>query len=473
MVDDPHRQVTLPAWRYLVHLHAPGWDVIGATEPGLPGVIRGHNGQVAWGRTATGTDEADVFIEELNPANAGEVKWKGAWEPLRVVTETIDVKGAPAETIRLEFSRHGPIFYKDMTHQRAYALRSSLMERGTAEYIGGLRMDQAASARDCLVNADFMRSPPTNLVCASADGTIAFRVSAAAPKRRGARWNGRLPVPGTGAYEWDGLRSEDLPKELNPDRGWIATANNNIHPPNFKDPLFYNGRGPHWRYERIAQMLEEGKKAGKKFSVENMRVMLRDSRRAEAVQLKPWFEGWSASDADVEQARAAIAAWDGIMRKDSAPAALYMTWREDADLDAARSAAPTERKTLIEGGLAKAVQQLAKEQGADRNGWRWGRMHTSVFKHPLLSAFDLPSVERDGGADTVNATGAVYRLITDFSDLDKSLVTIGPGISGQPGSPFYGNLLDDWVDGAFFPLAYTRPMVESVTKYKLVLRPSR
>jgi penicillin amidase len=127
----------------------------------------------------------------------------------------------------------------------------------------------------------------------------------------------------------------------------------------------------------------------------------------------------------------------------------------------------------VEAALAKAVQQLGKEQGTDRAGWRWGKIHTSVFKHPLLSAFDLPSVERDGGAETVNATGAVYRLITDFSDPDKSLVTIGPGISGQPGSPFYGNLLEDWVNGAFFPLAYTRPAVEAVTRHRLLLEPVR
>jgi penicillin amidase len=469
MVDDPHRQVTLPAWRYLVHLHAPGWNVIGATEPGLPGVIRGHNGQVAWGRTATGTDEADVFVEELNPSNAREVKWKGAWEPLQVLTETISVKGGEPLSVTLEYSRHGPIFYKDTTHHRAYALRSSLMEQGTAEYIGGLRMDQAASARDCLVNADFMRSPPTNLVCASADGAIAFRVSAAAPKRRG--WNGRLPVPGTGAYEWEGLRSEDLPKELNPDRGWIATANNNIHPPGFKDPLFYNGRAPYWRYDRITQMLEEGKKAGRKFSIEDMRVMLRDSHKAEAAQLGGWFEGWTASDPDVEYARRTIASWDHVMRKDSAAAAIYMAWRNQVDLNAARTAPPSERKSLIEGALGKAMQQLATNQGGDRQAWRWGRTHTSVFKHPLIAAFDLPSVERDGGADTVNATGAVYRLITDFSDLDRSLVTIGPGISGQPGSPFYSNLLEDWTAGEFFPLAYTRPAVESVTKHRLLLQP--
>jgi penicillin G amidase len=459
----------LPAWRYLIHLHAPGWNVIGATEPGLPGVIRGHNGQVAWGRTATGTDEADVFVEELNPANPREVKWKEAWEPMRVITETIVVKGSAPEMITLEFSRHGPIFYKDLIHRRAYALRSSLMEQGTAEYIGGLRMDQAKSATDCLVNADFMRSPPTNLVCASADGNIAFRVSAAAPKRRG--WNGRLPVPGTGAYEWEGLRSEDLPRELNPERGWIATANNNIHPPGFKDPLFYNGRAPYWRHERIVQMIENGKKASKKFTVEDMRVMLRDSFKAEAAQLKPWFTGWISRTPDVEWARATLASWDHVMRKDSAAAAIYMTWREVVDVSALRTASSTERRTVLEATLGKAVQQLDREQGLDRSRWRWGRIHTGVFKHPLLSAFDLPTVERDGGAETVNATGAVYRLITDFSDLDNSLVTIGPGISGQAGSPFYGNLLDDWVNGSFFPLAYTRAAVERVTAHRLLLTP--
>ncbi len=150
-----------------------------------------------------------------------------------------------------------------------------------------------------------------------------------------------------------------------------------------------------------------------------------------------------------------------------------MTWRGLMDANRARLASAAERKTMVESALGNATRQLSAEQGADHSGWRWGKIHMSVFKHPLISAFDLPSVERDGGAETVNATGAVYRLITDFSDLDKSLVTIGPGISGQFGSPFYGNLLDDWVNGAFFPLTYTRTAVESVTKHKLVLQPAQ
>jgi penicillin amidase len=471
MVDDPHRQVTLPAWRYLVHLNAPGWNVAGATEPGLPGVIRGHNGKVAWGRTATGTDEADVFVEELNPANANEVKWNGAWEALRTTSETIAVKGEAARTIVVKASRHGPIFYEDAVRHRAYALRSSLMERGTAEYIGGMRMDQASSARDCLTTADFMKSPPTNLVCASSDGAIAFRVSAAAPNRRG--WDGRLPVPGTGAYEWAGLR-DDLPRELNPPRGWIATANNNIHPAGFKTPLFYTGRPPYRRYERIAHLIEERRKAGTKFTVEDMRVMLRDSHKTEADELKPWFQGWESSAPAVERARNAVAAWDSEMRRDSAAAAIYQTWREQLDpeqMDAIRRADTAARRPLVEAGLGKAVEALTAAQGADPEGWRWGRINASVFKHPLLSAFDLPTVERDGGAETVNATGAVYRLITDLSDPDKSIVTIGPGISGQPGSPFYGNLLEGWSRGEFFTLVFTRPAVDKVTKYKLVLMP--
>jgi penicillin amidase len=469
MVDDPHRQVTLPAWRYLVHLNAPGWDVAGATEPGLPGVIRGHNGRVAWGRTATGTDEADVFVEEVNPANANEVKWNGAWEPLRATTETIGVKGEAPRTITVKFSRHGPIFYEDAAHHRAYALRSSLMEQGTAEYIGGLRMDQARSARDCLTTADFMRSPPTNLVCASADGAIAFRVSAAAPKRRG--FDGRLPVPGTGAYGWDGLR-DDLPRELNPARGWIATANNNIHPPGFTPPLFYTGRPPYRRYERLAHLLGEASRAGKKLTVDDLRVMLRDSYKTEAEELKPWFQGWTAAAPEPERARALVAGWDNQMLKGSAAAAVYQTWRDQVDLDAIRRAPADERRRLVEAGLATAVKALADSQGADAAGWRWGRTHASVFKHPLLSAFDLPTVERDGGAETVNATGAVYRLITNFADPDASLVTIGPGISGQPGSPFYGNLLQAWAGGEFFPLAYTRPAVDKVTAHTLRLKPA-
>ena len=463
MVDDPHRQVTNPAHRYLLHLNAPGWNVAGATEAPLAGVIRGHNGRVAWGRTATETDQADVYVETVNPANANEVMWNGRWEPLRIVTEEVQVKGASPVTLQVKFSRHGPIFYEDRERHRAYALRSQLQERGTAEYIGGLRLDQATSARDCLTAANYMPMPPTNLVCADVDGNIAFRISIFAPARSG--WNGRLPVPGTGKFEWEAGKRTDLPSEYNPERGFIATANNDTQPRGFAPPYAYVAAGRRYRrHERIVEMITNGKS----FSIDDMIRMLRDSYNTEAAEEQSHFRGWTSKEEQVEKARALVAGWDAVMNRDSTAAAIYMTWQRVADRNAVRNGS----RDAVEQGLRRALETLATTQGADWSQWRWGRMNVSQFPHAVVSAFDLPPIERQGGAGTVNAIGAVYRLVTNFADPDQSLVTIGPGNSGQPGSPFYRNLHEIWGRNEFFPLLFTRPAVEAKTRHRLTLAPT-
>jgi penicillin amidase len=119
------------------------------------------------------------------------------------------------------------------------------------------------------------------------------------------------------------------------------------------------------------------------------------------------------------------------------------------------------------------VQVLVETQGADVERWLYGPLHTSVFAHPLVSAYDLPSMERDGGHETVNATGSVYRLVTDFSDLDNSQFTLAPGQSGQPGSPHYSDLLERWTNGDFFPLHYTREAVQKNARNRLSLSPQQ
>lgn len=463
MVDDPHRQVTNPAHRYLLHLNAPGWTVAGATEAPLPGVIRGHNGRVAWGRTATETDQSDVYVETVNPANANEVLFQGKWEPLRTITEEIAVKGAPSERVELKFSRHGPIFYEDREHHVAYALRSQLHERGTAEYLGGLRLDQATSARNCLTTANFMPMPPTNLVCADAEGNIAFRVAVFAPVRKG--WSGRLPVPGTGTFEWGPDPRTDLPSEFNPERGFIATANNNTHPRAFTPPYAYYPAGDRYRrHERIVQMIT----TSRSFTIGDMLRMLRDSFNTEAAEDHGLFTGWTSDDPAVERARALLEGWDQVMDRTSAPAAIYITWQRAADRGAARKVS----REAVVAGLRKAIDQLTASQGANWEEWRWGRMNRSEFPHSVASAYDLPAIERQGGAGTVNAIGAVYRLVTDFANPDQSMVTIGPGNSGQPGSPFYDNLHERWGRNEFFPLLFTRPAVEGKTRYRLTLTPA-
>jgi penicillin amidase len=113
---------------------------------------------------------------------------------------------------------------------------------------------------------------------------------------------------------------------------------------------------------------------------------------------------------------------------------------------------------------------MQTSQGQDWGQWRWGRMHTRAFPHPLLPAFDLPTVERPGGTGTVAADGASYREVLDVADWDRSVVTNVPGQSGQPGSPFYGNLLKLWADDTYFPLLYSRARVDRATAHKLILK---
>ena len=130
-----------------------------------------------------------------------------------------------------------------------------------------------------------------------------------------------------------------------------------------------------------------------------------------------------------------------------------------------------ERQTLVEEGLAAALERLGGELGTDRSTWRHGRVHESQLPHMMSSAFDLPSVERPGGFGSVNATGANFRRIIDLADLDRSVASNSPGQSAQPGSPYYGNLVDNLGNGEYFPLLYTRGAIEERADHRLVLEP--
>ena len=290
VANDPHREVTLPSLRYIVHLQAPGWNVIGSSEPPFLGVAIGHNDRVAWGLTIVGTDQHDVYVEEVNPANPNEVRWKLGWEPLRVVREEIRVKGAAPEIVELKFSRHGPVFYEDRTNKRAYALRSALLEPGVAPYLAGLRLSQTTNCREFLEQAMYWKYPSENLICGDVDGNIAWQASALTPNRVG--WVGRLPVPGTGAFEWNGFR-RDLPRDLNPSQGFIATANHNIQPKGYAPPLMFKNADT--RFERITR-LRQMLTPGRTYTLEDHQRMQHDALSLRAVADQPLFKGWSASE---------------------------------------------------------------------------------------------------------------------------------------------------------------------------------
>ncbi len=474
VANDPHREVTNPSLRYIVHLNAPGWNVAGASEPPFLGVAVGHNDRIGWGLTIVGTDQHDVYVEELNPANANEVKWNGKWESLRSVTEEIAVKGAGAETVELKFSRHGPVFFIDRERHRGYALRSALDEPGTAPYLAGLRLAQVQDCRAFLNAAMYWKAPSENLICGDVDGNISWQASALTPSRKG--WSGRLPVPGTGAFEWQGFRN-DLPRELNPSRGFVATANNNIQPKGYTPPLMFKSADT--RFERITRLLQMIQ-PGKKLTLEDHARMQHDAYSLRAAADLELFKGWTAKDPSVETARAALEKWDAVYNRESAAAAIYETWRTvDAQGRGARGAAPAETPgtantpDAVEARLKRAVDRLTSTQGPDPGGWRWGRMHMRAFPHPFLAPFNIPPVEGSGGSGTVAADGASYREILDVSNWDRSLVINTPGQSGQPGSRFYSNLLKDWGDKKYFPLAFSSAAVEKAAANTLTLTPQR
>lgn len=474
VVNDPHRTVTHPSLRYIVHLNAPGWNVIGAGEVPFVGVAIGHNERVAWGLTIVGTDMEDVYVEEVNPANPNEVKFRGQWEPVRVIREEVRVKGGAVQTVELKFTRHGPVFHEDAKRQKMYVLRSALLEPGTAPYLGSLRLAQATDCKTFLNAAMYWKAPSENLICGDVDGNISWQASALTPDRRavgpeGRAWVGRLPVPGTGAYEWNGFR-RDLPRELNPERGFIATANNNVQPKDYAPPLMFKSSAnlPYDRITRLTQLFD----TAKPFTLDDHRRMQLDGKHLRAEAELALFRGWTSAIPDVERARQLLAGWDAVLNKASAAAAIHDVWRglsSATERDGTRPIAA--RKAEHEATLTKVIAEMASTQGADWSQWRWGRMHTRAFPFPLVPAYSLATVERSGGTGTLAADGASYREILDVADWDRSIVTNGPGQSAQPESPFFSNLHTLWANDEFFPLVYSRARVDKERAHTLTLRP--
>jgi penicillin amidase len=340
-----------------------------------------------------------------------------------------------------------------------------MYEPGSAGYLGALRYHALENCREFLDAQVYYKAPTENMICGDASGNIAWQASAASPRRP--NWHGRLPVPGTGEYEWQGLR-DDLPRELNPERGWIATANHDIHPPNYDPPLFFKNGPSRARYDRLEAVLT----GGRNFTMADMEALQHDALSAAAARDIPLFQGWTSSDPNVERARQALAQWNAQHRRESAAAAIYRFVSRELTAEArAPATAATERRVLLERAITAGLAALRQDQGDDPAQWRWGVYNRSQMPHSLARAFDIPPVERHGGSGFVAAVGATFREIIDLGNPDSSVATNVPGQSGQPFSPFYSNLVEGFGRGDYFPLAYSRGMVESVAAHRLVLAP--
>ncbi len=486
LANDPHRPLLLPSLRKTVHLVAPGWNVIGAGEPALPGVALGHNERIAFGFTIVGIDQADLYVEKLNPANPNQYLYRDKWLPVEIERQQVNAKGQPPQTVELRYTTHGPIIYEDRARSRAYALRWVGAEPGGAGYLGALAVVRANSWSEFQNAMALYKVPSENVVYADTSGNIGWQPAGLAPVRN--NWSGLLPVPGdSGEYEWKGfLPFSEMPRTYNPSKHFIATANHNILPPGYSRPLGYEWAQP-FRFLRIQEMLL----AKPRFTVADFERMQQDITSIPARRFQAILRRWQPRQAAARR----LLAWDAALTVDSVPATIFELWM--AQLPAAvfgpdlgkrtslttllsRLEAQPDRKALDD-SLQAALKKGEDLLGPDIEKWTWGRLHQLTFRHPLgRKEFNRGPLPRPGDGNTVNAaggtgflqaTGASYRQIMDLADWDRSVMTNVPGESGDPESPHYSDLLEPWAAGQYHPMPFSRKAVEAATIEKIVVNP--
>ncbi|MGC2398553.1 MAG: penicillin acylase family protein [Acidobacteriaceae bacterium] len=517
MMNDPHRDLSAPSLRYWVHLVAPGWDVIGGGEPALPGVSIGHNQEGAWGLTIFGTDSEDLYVYDTNPANPSEYKYAGAWEAMKVIRESIPVKGEAPRPVELKYTRHGPVVFEDKVHHKAYAVRAAWREIGGAPYLASLRIDQARSWQEFVEACSYSRIPAENMVWADRDGNIGYQAVGIAPRRP--NWSGLVPVPGDGRYEWDGfLPIKELPHVLNPEKGFYNTSNDYQIPPGWPhhDATHYVWADP-YRGQSVAEFLG----SGRKFAVADMVQLQNNDLSIPARSLVPLLRGIEIPDALTHQAASRLLHWNFVLDKDSIEAGIYEMWQRRLAANvravvlpkAAQEIFPTTvppmvsivswmyapdvrfgadplegRNALMAKSLEEAVAELSQRFGADMEKWKLGAYHYARIYSPMTDAvrldlkdkFDVGHSPRGGDAFTVTATagpgdnqitGGSFKIVVDTQDWDHSVGLNSPGQSGDIDSPHYRDLYPLWAQGEYFPIFYTRSKVESVAGKTLVLAP--
>jgi penicillin G amidase len=509
LANDPHRVIAEPSLRYMVHLVAPGWDVIGAGEPGLPGVALGHNQNIAWGFTIFGLDQQDLYVEDLNPSDHSQYKTAHGWESMQVSKETFGIRGGPNVQVDLKFTRHGPVLWED--GKRALALHWVGAEPGTAGYLGSLAVDRVQNWPAFEAAILRWKVPSENIVYADREGNIGEHSVGLAPLRK--NWTGLLPVPGAGGYEWSGfVPTAELPHQFNPAAGFVATANHKMIPEGYPYKVGYVWAPP-FRFQRITQVLQQAQ-SGDKLDVEALQRLQSDVLSLPALRLIALLRTEVGKE-DTGAAAKLLLQWSGELNRDSPAAALYEVWlrivtrdtialsvppavrsiAEDWDpyqlanfLDAPTRQGRDAQVEMLRKSLDEAWSEMERLQGTDPAKWSWGQLHQVRFRHPLdqipdaASAMDLGPVGRPGDEYTVNATGfpgdsfdqvsgASYREILDLADWDHSVAVNVPGQSGQPRSPHYSDLLPLWSEGKYFPLVYSREAVEREATDRLVLEP--
>jgi penicillin amidase len=486
LAGDPHLAFGFPGIWYLARIETPDGVLAGATAPGVPFLVLGHNGQIAWTFTTTGADVQDVFIEV--PAGDSEYQTPDGPRPFTVREERIKVRGEPDQMLTVRETRHGPVI-SDLTNRNGPILAVSManLAPGNTAAAGLLALNQARDV-DAAGNAAAMISAPVQNLLVADRQRIALYVTGRVPIRRAG--DGSVPVPGDGSHDWIGWATGDqLPHIVAPASGRLVNANDRVAPPDF--PVFL-GRDwfGDWRATRIRELLE---RSDRHTQADFARMQV-DVHSDFARQVLPKFLAVPIAEDIPRRAQGLLRDWDGAMTIDAPQPLIFNAWLQyfygrvlqQGEIPvndggpllefvgyvlspAGAHWCGGDCTRMLQASLADAISDLTRRYGNDPTQWRWGEAHPAIFAHPMLrplpilgklATLSIPSpgddstVDRGGPAykQFQSVHGAEYRGVYDLADLDRSLFMMAPGQSGNLLSRHARDFLTRWRDGATITL---------------------
>ena len=517
LANDPHLGIGGSSPRHIVHLTAPGLDVIGAGAPGLPGIMQGHTDRFAFGRTNFHIDQTDLFILRTKQGDPDRYWHEGKWKMFETVEEEIAVKGAAPERVTLRYANGRPIVSQDAARDRAVAFATVSMLPGANMRFAIIAINLSKDWAS-LRQAFKLHVSPTNFHYADIDGNTGWQTIGFVPRRP--KHDGLLPAPGDGDFDWTGLLPvEDMPFVYNPPEGWFASANQMNLPADYpyRERIISFSWSDPFRYDRCAEVL----RAQPKHRIADSIALQHD------VQSLPARALLKLLPANVSVAAAPAAAllrrWDCGIEADSAAALLYemvmialsADFREAIVPAAAKDLIPTvnlaemlrmlaapdtrlgadpaaARDAMVDRALAAGWSRAVELGGGDPAGWKWGDLHRVTIAHPLAStnpaiAAAFPKIDggRSGGdgqtpmARGFNAKrgfnvshGASYLFVADVGAWDNSRFLLLPGQSGDPRSPRYRDFYPLWLAGTMQPLWFSKAAVDRHAETRLMLTPA-
>ncbi|UAM97834.1 penicillin acylase family protein [Polaribacter litorisediminis] len=519
--NDPHVDARiLPGLFYPIGLFCPEFKAVGIATPGIPGLISGRNEFVSFGVTNAYGDSQDLFIEDVEGAFYMQEENK---IPFTKRKETIKVKDSANVEIEIRHTKRGPVISDfdvfNILTDDVVSLRWSLAET-KSNSMGLERILETKNVfefREALKGMDNMFF---NYAIADVEGNIAHQATGLVPVRRNK--TGEVPSKANQQDNWLGFIPKDsLPHMINPERGWIGTANNDTRPDDY--PYYYSNHfSPYYRYQRITELLSENKK----FNAQDIWQMIFDVKNMQAEALTPLFVAALETEETTKDIAAILKKWnykDGInevgasvynvlynellylVLNDELPDELEdMYWEnvyywnqkvdgfitsENAFIDNIDTPQKeTLSELIVEAGL-KTKQLLTERLGANQNDWTWGKIHTIHFVSPikkegfgsgLLGAELLPKA---GSNQTLNRGGFIkniehkfetswfssFRMVADMNDKEKMIGILSGGSAARIFHPYYKSQLEKWKTGEYIPYWISKEKVIEYSEFQLIL----